>query len=96
MSVINANKMRTCKLVRKCLDRDICEHFQNYFTPIQHEKETRSNKCTLCLPIIKKEYERESFQYMGFNVYNELPIDIRRTRAHKEFVKKLKNHFAGK
>ena len=35
MTVINVNKMRTCKLERKCLDRDICEHFQNYFTPLQ-------------------------------------------------------------
>ena len=95
ITVINANKMSACKLVQKCLDRDICEHFQNYFTPIQHEKETRSNKCTLRLPTIKKEYARKSFQYMGSKVYNELPLDMRRTRAHKEFVKKLKNHFAG-
>ena len=47
MSVINANKMRACKLVRKCLDKDICEYFQNYFTLIEHEKETRNNNCTL-------------------------------------------------
>ena len=32
MSVINANKMRACKLVRKCLRKSICEHFQNWFT----------------------------------------------------------------
>ena len=28
------------------------------------------------------EYARKSFQYMGSKVYNELPLDIRRTRTH--------------
>ena len=93
MSVINANKMRACKLVRKCLVKDICDHFQNYFTLIEHEKETRNNNCTLRLPRIKKEYARKSFLYMGAKVYNELPLDVRRTETHKEYVEKLKKHF---
>ena len=93
MSVINANKMRACKLVRKCLRKDICEHFQNYFTLIEHEKETRSNNCSLRLPRIKNEYARKSFLYMSAKVYNELPLDIRQTEADKEFDEKLKHHF---
>ena len=88
-----ANKMRACKLVRKCLDKDICEHFQNYFTLIEHEKETRNKNCTLRLPSIKKEYARKSFLYMGAKVYNELPLDIHQTEIYKEFVEKLKMHF---
>ena len=65
---------------------DICEHFQNYFTLIEHEKETRNNNCTLRLPSIKQEYTRKSFLYMGAKVYNELPLDIRQTEIYKEFV----------
>ena len=30
---------------------------------------------------------------MGAKVYDELPLDIRRTEAHKEFFEKLKKHF---
>ena len=58
MSVINANKMRACKLVRKCLDKDVCGHFQNYLTLIEHDNwafdshRTRNNNCTLRLPNI--------------------------------------------
>ena len=59
MSVINANKMRACRLARKCLEKDICGHFQNYCTLIEHGKETRNNDCTLRLPNIKKEYARK-------------------------------------
>ena len=29
-SVTNANKIRACKLVRKCIDKDICDTFQGY------------------------------------------------------------------
>ena len=79
--------------MRKCLIKDICEHFQNYFTLIEHKKETRNNNCTLRLPSIKKEYARKSFLYMGAKVYNELPLDIRQTETFKEFVEKLKMHF---
>ena len=93
MLVINANKMRACKLVRKCFDKDICGHFQNYFTLIEHEKETRNNNCTLRLPNIKREYTRKSFLYMGAKVYYELPLDIRQTKTNKEFVEKIKMHF---
>ena len=31
-SAINVNKIRACKIVRKCLNNDICDHFKNYFT----------------------------------------------------------------
>ena len=79
--------------MQKCLDKDICEHLQNYFTLIEHEKETRNNNCTLQLPSIKKEYAQKSFLYMGTKVYNELPLDIRQTEIYKEFVEKLKMHF---
>ena len=92
MSVINANKLRDCKLVRKYLDKDICGHFQNYFSLIEHDKETRNNNCTLRLPNIKKEYARKSFLYMGAKMYNELPLDVRQTKAYKEFVEKIKIH----
>ena len=93
MSVINANKMRACKLVRKCLDKDVCGHFQNYFTLIEHHKETRNNNRTLRLPNFKKEYARKSFLYMGTKVYDELPLDIRQTKSKKKFVEKIKMHF---
>ena len=29
-SVVNANKIRACRLVRKCIDKDIFDAFQGY------------------------------------------------------------------
>jgi hypothetical protein len=40
ISAVNANKLRACKLVRKCIDNDICDIFKNYFTVQQHGRET--------------------------------------------------------
>ena len=41
-SVGNANSIRACKLVRKWLDNDSCENFQNYFELQQPKTETRN------------------------------------------------------
>ena len=59
---------------------------------MEHDKETRSNHSSLRLPRNKKEYARKSFLYMGAKVYNELPLDIRQTEAHKEFNEILKKY----
>ena len=50
---VNANKAGACKLVRKCLDKDTCWQLHNYFTLLQHEKQTRNNQFNLILPKIK-------------------------------------------
>ena len=55
-SVVNANKTRACKLVRKCLDKETCEQLQKHFTLQEHERQTRNNNYTLKLPRIKTEY----------------------------------------
>ena len=38
---------------------------------------TRSNKCSVCLPRIRIEYARKSFYYMGAKTFNELPLTAR-------------------
>ena len=48
--------MTAYKFVGKPLEEDICEDFQNDFTLIEHEKETRIKNRTLQSPSINKEY----------------------------------------
>ena len=92
-SVVNANKTRACKLVRKCLDKETCEQLQNHFTLQEHERQTRNNTYTLKLPRIKTEYARKSFLFMGAKVYNELPLELRKIENYEEFEKQLKDYF---
>ena len=93
-SVINAKSSRACKLVRKCLDNDICETFQGYFELQKHKTQTRNNECLIRLPGIKIEYARKSFHFMGARTYNELPIELRKTKSFKQYEELLKRHFS--
>ena len=42
-SAIYVNKIRACKIVRKCLSNDICDYFKDYLTLQYHKKKTRNN-----------------------------------------------------
>ena len=41
-SMITAQKTRTCILARKCIDKDVCEIFEDYFVVQKQEKDTRN------------------------------------------------------
>ena len=45
------------------------------------------------LPEIKTEYARKSFRFMGAKIYNELPLDIRKTESFNAYEQHLKQHF---
>ena len=92
-SVTNANKIRACKLVRKCIDKDICVTFQGYFEINDHKMCTRNNQCLVKLPKIRTEYARKSFRFMGAKIYNELPVNIRKTESFNTYEQHLKQHF---
>ena len=91
---MNASKIRACKLVRKCIDKDICGIFKNHFRIQNHGKETRNANNSLQLPKIRTEYARKSFYYTGAKIYNELPLKIRRSKNAIEYENSLKDHFS--
>ena len=72
-----------------------CDIFRGYFDVQEHKTKTRNNQCLLKLPKIKTEYTRKSFRFMGAKIYNDLPIDIRKTESfNDEFIKLLKKRFS--
>ena len=75
-------------IVRKCVDGDICENFLNYFELNNHQKVTQNNNYLLKVPKIKLEFAKHSFYFMGVQLYNSLPIEIRQTKT--DFKKQLK------
>ena len=93
-SVMNANKIRACKLVRKCIDKDICDIFKDYFAIQDHGKETRNATNSLKMPKIRTEYARKSFYYTGAKIYNELPLKIRKITNATAYENSLKDHFS--
>ena len=74
ISPVNAIKRRVCVLVHNVLQNNVCHALSRYFTYQGHCKNTRDNRYSLCLPLIRTEYARKGFFYMGAKTFNELPL----------------------
>ena len=86
----NEMKKQTVLLVRKCLDKQICENFPNFFTVRAHEQNTRQNGVMLEDPKVKLQVFKSSFRSMGVKIYNGLPIQSRKTDSLLIFEEQLK------
>ena len=82
-----------CKLVRKCLKQTVFSNFKGYFTQTRHDLRTRNNGHLLRLPAVKLNVAKRSFYFMGAELYNDLPLDIRKVKDYNECVKRLNSYF---
>ena len=89
---INILRSHACVLVRKCLDKNICSNYHDYFQINQTIKTTRNSTTLLKLPKIKLESTRKSFYYMGAKLYNDLPLKISTTENFNIFREKVKKY----
>ena len=87
ISPINAIKRRSCVLVYDVLQNNVCHALSQYFMYQEHCKNTRNNKCSVCLPRIRTEYARKGFFYMGAKTFNELPLSARTSDNASAFRK---------
>ena len=79
--------------MKKCLLKQLCSNFNDYFTINVHNKVTRNNSSLLKIPKIKLECTKKAFFYMGTKIYNNLPLDIRKIDDFKIFKLKLDEYF---
>ena len=87
------NQIRTCQLVRQCIDGNICSNFKNYFEMQTYDKATRNRGYQLKVPKIRLEYSRGSFYFIGAKLYNSLPLNIHKTECYSSFNKLLTEYF---
>ena len=80
----------TVLLVRKCLDGNACNTFNEYFQFNHHNKSTRNN-VLLKVPRVKLELAKAGFFFMGGKYYNSLPLEIRKSQL--DFRDKVNNYF---
>ena len=92
-SVINVINREACSLVRKCLEKNVCSNYLNYFTINKHSRNTRNSGILLKLPRVKLEIGRSSFMFAGAKLYNDLPIEIRNLEDSNVFIHKIKRYF---
>ena len=75
-SIEGKMKMRISKLVKWCLNGDVCSNLENYFEINSYEKNTRNINRFLKLPEVKLEFARNSFKFQGARIYNLSLIHI--------------------
>ena len=93
-SVMNCKKKRACELVKKIVVGDICDSLKDHFTLNNHVRVTRNNGFTVTLSKVKIEYGSRSFAFMGARIFNELPLNIRKTDDIKSFTSAMLKHFS--
>ena len=87
-------KMKSCLVVRKCLDNEICSNSCGYFQANEHDINTISKSIFVRLPKVKLEYNRHAFRFAGAKIYNELPVRKRGEKGLKCFRELLIKHFS--
>ena len=86
-------KKKACEIVRKCLDKDVCTNFREYFETNIHGLNTRNSNILVKLPKVKLEFGRHAFRFAAAKIYNELPKEIRAEKDYKLFRFKLDQYF---
>ena len=89
----NEMKKHAVLLIKKCLDRQLCETCQYFFTVRAHEQNTRNNGFMLEVPKVKLQVAKSSFRSMGVKICNDLPIQNHQTDSLLIFKEHIRNRF---
>ena len=84
---------KACETVRKCLEKDICVNFHEYFEINKHGRNTRNSGILMKLPKVKLEFGKCAFRFAAAKIYNKLPKEIRAEKDYKLFRLALDEHF---
>ena len=79
------------KKAGKCVQRETCENFKDYFKIQSHDRVTRHNSHLLQIPKKKLKYAKNGFFSMGVTLYNELPTKARKIENFNAFRKVVFN-----
>ena len=79
-----------CLIVRKCVDKNVCYNFLEYFKTVNHDRTTRNNHHMIQIPKVRLNVAKNGFFYMGALTYNKLPLSARKERSFVKFKDFLK------
>ena len=92
-SCINEIKKHSVILVKKYLNSEFCEPFDNFFEIRRHKKSTRNNGFLLQVPKVRLQLTMSCFRSMGVKFYNNLPMEHRQVESTKDFRTLVTNYF---
>ena len=75
------------------INRSLCQNFNDYFQINEHGRKTRNSGYLVKLPKVNLELGKQSFLYAGAELFNVLPLQIRKIESYSKFKKELINNF---
>ena len=76
LAISDCQMEKVCTLTFRCIKKDLCENFNDYFDIIESQHVTRNNKNLIRLPKVRLECVKKGFHFPGAKTFNELPITI--------------------
>ena len=87
-------KRECAVMVNKCVNKEFnCDIFNSNFEAVEHEINTRNNLYGIKLPRVKLEVARRGFYFAGGNLYNSLPLAIRKVDRTLIFKERVSRNF---
>ena len=74
-------------LVRKCVQKETCENFKDYFEIQSHDRVTRNKSYLLQIPKTNLKHAKNGFFSMCVTLYNELPTKTQKIENFNAFRK---------
>ena len=89
--VLSKKDQKTLLDVHKAIQRVSPPVFHDFFTFLNHGKNTRGDGCSLIVPRIKTKAGRKTFKFQGCKLYNELPKEMKTEKSIVRFKGKPKS-----
>lgn len=90
--IYQKRNVKACLTVRKCVDENVCSPIKSYFELNEHNLRTRNQGCLMKLPKLRLELGKQTFEYSGAKLYNDLPLNIRQEANFSKFKELLISH----
>ena len=93
MNIYELFKYQTAVFIHDLITGILPFKFSDYFTYPSHQYSTRSvSKSTVLIPKRKLTIGQFSFSYQGAQIWNSLPLEIKKITSRNHFKKTLKSH----
>jgi hypothetical protein len=91
--IVNLIRKQACVVVKKILENECCSNLEGYFELIDHSIKTRNNGFLLRIPKTRLEFGKKAFKFEGANLFNSLPLKIRKENDARKFKNYVKKYF---
>ena len=93
LTINNLYNLEIAQIMFKYENKQLPQAFNNYFTQKSLKMKTRSNS-QIISNCFKTKVSQQSLKFVGLNLWNKIPLEIRHSHSSNTFKKKLTQYLA--